>query len=441
MIAFPMKTPLFLRAVPPGLFLCLFSLTVHAQSSSDGSIYSRFGLGERWTFNSSQLQGMGGGGTGLQTFQNLNLSNPASWSSQVLTRVAVGMRYEGLEASDASNQTSRLSSGVLNGVQISFPLKPNKLGVGIGFLPYSRVSYRVENAGQLTPDPALEDTSSYLLKYKGNGGLQRIVGGMGYKFNRNLSLGVNADFIFGIIEESQRTTFFNSAFQESNLRNATRLSGITATIGALGWFPNILDAEDALSVGVSFTLPTTLTGTRVETLGEAESADTLGGELSGNTHLPMNLGVGVAYTRGSKWTILADARFEPWSRFDSDYTFPGFTPGHSSTFEDRVRLSAGFEFLPAGGNLLASYIKRVAYRFGFYYDTSYTRPVRDVTIRTYAVTGGLSLPTLVPGTRLDINLEVGTRGTTDNGLVRDMFYRVGATLNFGELWFSKRKLG
>lgn len=412
------------------------------QSTSDGSIYTRFGIGQRWTFNSSQLQGMGGGGTGLQTFQNLNLSNPAAWSSQVLTRVGVGMLYEGLEARDAATQDkSRLSSGALNGVQISFPLKANRLGVGIGFLPYSRVSYRVDETGLLAPSAATADTSSYLLTYKGNGGLNRLSGGLGYKFNRNFSFGASADFIFGIIEQNQRTTFFNGDFQESNLRNATRLSGVTATVGALGWFPNVFNEEDALSVGVSFTFPTSLGGTRVETLGDAETADTLGGEQSGTTHLPLHLGVGLAYTRGSRWTFVADARYEPWSRFDSDYPFPGFTPGQPTPFDDRIRLSAGVELLPAGRNLLASYIKRVAYRFGFYYDTSYIRPVQGVNIRTVAVTGGLSLPTLVPGTRIDINLEVGTRGTTSNGLVRDMFYRVGATINFGELWFSKRKLG
>jgi len=57
-----------------------------------------------------------------------------------------------------------------------------------------------------------------------------------------------------------------------------------------------------------------------------------------------------------------------------------------------------------------------------------------------AVTGGLSLPSLFPGTHLDLNVEVGTRGTTDQDLVRDLFYGVSATLSIGERWFVRRKL-
>ncbi len=67
-------------------------------------------------------------------------------------------------------------------------------------------------------------------------------------------------------------------------------------------------------------------------------------------------------------------------------------------------------------------------------------PVEGIDINTLALTGGLSLPAFTPGTRLDINVEVGTRGTTDQNLVRDVFYGVSATLNIGERWFVKRKL-
>jgi hypothetical protein len=58
----------------------------------------------------------------------------------------------------------------------------------------------------------------------------------------------------------------------------------------------------------------------------------------------------------------------------------------------------------------------------------------------YAVTAGFSLPTSLSGTRIDLNLEAGTRGTTDGTLVRDNFYRVALHVNFGERWFQERRL-
>lgn len=108
--------------------------------------------------------------------------------------------------------------------------------------------------------------------------------------------------------------------------------------------------------------------------------------------------------------------------------------------QDRVRFSGGFEVLPAGRDQLAPFLSRTAYRLGGYMDRSYVDPIADANLVTYAITGGVSLPALFSGTRLDINMEVGTRGTTETGLVRDVFYRLSASVNIGERWFEQRRL-
>ena len=133
---------------------------------------------------------------------------------------------------------------------------------------------------------------------------------------------------------------------------------------------------------------------------------------------------------------MADALYEPWSGFSSSLSFPGFQPGGANLFQDRLRVSGGVELLPAGNDQLEPYLRRTAYRLGFYYDQAYVTPTAGTSITSMAATGGLSLPSVFPGTRLDLGIEVGTRGTTDQGLVRDMFYGVSATLNIGERWFE-----
>ena len=87
------------------------------------------------------------------------------------------------------------------------------------------------------------------------------------------------------------------------------------------------------------------------------------------------------------------------------------------------------------------YIQRTAYRLGFYLDNSYISPVVGESITTQAVTAGVSLPTLFGGTRLDLNIHVGRRGSASGILVKDRFVTVSATLNVGERWFLKRRLG
>ena len=104
-------------------------------------------------------------------------------------------------------------------------------------------------------------------------------------------------------------------------------------------------------------------------------------------------------------------------------------------------MSAGLEVVPGGSDLFAGYFERVAYRIGFFYDQGYIKPDGVSDINSYGVTTGLSLPLGVPGTRVDIISEVGRRGTTGNGLVRDTFFKFGLNLNIGERWFVKRKLG
>ena len=420
----------------------LLALPLSAQNTSDGSIYSRYGLGELRSFTSAQLQGMGGGGTALRSYTNLNFSNPATWADQLLTRVSAGMLYENLEASDASNQTSRLVSGSFQGLHFGFPILSNKLGFAFGMIPYSGLSYRVELDGSLEPTDAGLDSTDYVVNFKGNGGLQQIVGGFGYRVNRYLSVGANLNFLFGIVEENRITSFESTAYRESNLTNSTRFSGLTATFGLNARLPKLAREDDFLAIGATLTLPANLNGTRVRTIDtNAEVADTLGGEIDGFADLPLSLGLGVAYHPSARWSMLVDFRYEPWTQFDSDFDFPGFTPNGPNSLDDRIRISGGIEFLPAGRDLLAPYFQRVFYRLGAYYDQSYITPDAAVNLRTIGVTGGVSLPTLIPSTRLELNFEYGRRGTTDRGLVRDQFFKVGANINFGERWFAKRKLG
>jgi len=106
-----------------------------------------------------------------------------------------------------------------------------------------------------------------------------------------------------------------------------------------------------------------------------------------------------------------------------------------------MRYSIGVELVPAGSSLQSSYLSRTAYRVGFYRDQLYASPVAGRDVVVIAVTGGLGLPTLFFGTRIDLSFEVGTRGSTDHNLIKDRFIGVSATLNIGERWFVKRKLG
>ena len=434
------------RMVALAALVALFAAPVHAQSSGDGTIYSRFGVGELYSFSSSQVQGMGGGGAALRSLNYTGFTNPALWSDQVLTRASIGANLRNISATNASGASSQLSSGALQAIQFSFPLYTRKLGVGLAFKPFSRSNYRVVRRSE-TPivfGSVPGDTSDYQINYEGRGGLQQIVGGLGYRINDALSVGASVDVIFGIIEEGRRTSFDNPNFVETNSTDATRLSGVTGSFGAVLTLADVFAGDDALSLGGSFTLPTTLSGTRVRTISEGLDRDTLGTGVDGSVDIPWRAQLGLTYKPDERWTIVMNGRYEPWSELSSTFDATGgpgsFPVGGSDVLTDRVRLSAGTEFLPAGTDMLESYTARMAYRLGAYYEKSYAQPVAGTNINVYAVTGGVSLPTMLSGTRVDLNLEIGTRGTTDQNLVRDLFYGLSLNINVGERWFRERKL-
>ncbi|MCY3629947.1 MAG: hypothetical protein OXG94_08050 [Bacteroidetes bacterium] len=406
---------------------------VHGQGRDDGSFYSRYGIGELNSFASSQAHALGDAGVALFSYDYMNFSNPATWSRQTLVRVAVGAEFDQLRAQDAAGRSEQFMRGNFNTLQIGVPLVNTKLGLGFSYEPYSRIHYKVSSDGTLQRPPS-EDLL-YRINHEGSGGLHLARIGMGLQLTSWASIGASADFLFGITEEIRRTTFGDVNLLETNVTSSTRMTGITSSLG----IAVSLDGENhEFVLAASGRLPVTLDGTRTLTLGESLNLDTLGTASSGDIKLPYRLSGGVSFRYQNRWLVSAEVRHEPWSTASTALPFAGYESDH---LRDRTRYSGGVELVPAGTSMQATYLRRIAYRLGFYRDNLYVSPVagRDITVS--AITGGFGLPTLFLGSRLDISFEIGSRGSTNFNLIRDRFIGVSATLNIGERWFVKRRLG
>jgi hypothetical protein len=449
-----------IRSTRLGAFACSLLLVMvgliassapaHAQSSGQGSIYSRYGLGTLRGAGSSQAQALGGGGFALRSLNYVGFSNPALWSDQVLARVSGSAEYRTVQTTSASGAETQVAGGTFDALRLSFPVLSERLGIGFAFQPFSRANYRVQRSGALPPNTVRDTTTGYTVTFEGRGGLQRITGGAGYRVNEWLSVGARVDYLFGIIENGRRTSFADPAFDGTNLTEATRLRGVTGTIGVHFALADVLSDDDALSIGGAVTLPTTLQGTRTRTLDESLDRDTLRvfngqPQQDGSVRLPLRSRFGIAYQPDERWTFVADGRYEPWTHART--TFNAVDGGPSAfplfgnrSFADRVRASVGAEVLPAGEESVASFPARVIYRLGGYYEQSYATPTPSRSIESYGVTAGLSFPTGAFGTRVDLTIDAGVRGTQQRSLVRDLFLTTTLTLNVGERWFQERKL-
>jgi len=435
----------FARPLLIGLLLMLGSLLpAWGQSAGDGSIYSRFGIGELQPFSSSQAKALGGNGVALRSLNYTNFSNPALWSDQVLTRAALGARFQTIESTGGPESDSRLTAGTFDGVQFSFPLLRQKLGVAFGFAPVSRSNFRSRVQRTTSSSPFDEDLD-YQVEFLGRGGLQKITGGMGYRFNEAVSVGASLDYIFGTIESQRRTSFPGANLQETVVTDGVRLTTLTATVGSHLTLGDLLRPDDNFMVGAAVTLPTNLSGERTRTVGESLDRDTVQTASGGMLDMPWTANVGVAYVPSSALTFTLDGSYAPWSQAESSLTPDGTIPftfptGGTETLTNRWTMSSGVEWRPAGDDSFQGFLARTAYRLGVSYEQLYVSPNGETTLNAVEARLGISLPTSISGTRIDLMGNVGRQGTTSQGLVQDTYYGVSARVSIGERWFQERRL-
>ena len=403
-----------------------------------GSIYSRYGLGERTDFGSSQAEMLGGAQVGLRSTLYNGLANPALWADQQVTTFSAAVGLQGVRSTDASGaDASRATSGDVAGIQLGVPILAGRLGLTLAYRPYSRVNYRTAVPGTLVTE---DDTTAFALNQEGSGGLQRISGGLGLRLGPAVQVGASADVLFGTVEYLQRTSFAEAGFAETRQAEATRLRGVSGTVGATASLRSIAAADDAVTLGLAVTLPTRLRGTRTRTLGESLDRDTLATETGGRATLPLLARGGLAYRSGGRYTLAVDALYEPWSQFESDLAVGGFDESAGlNELRDRLRVGGGVEVVPAGRSRNASVFAQTAFRIGAYTERGLYAP-SGAGVSTVALTGGVSIPNRVSGARFDLGFEVGMRGSVENSLVRDVFARGSLTLNFGERWFIRRRI-
>ena len=426
----------------------LAALPAAAQSTENyGSVYSGFGLGQRADAPTSQGQMLGGASTALGG-QFATTETPALLADLGLTAFAVNLQVQGVRGISGEDQ-SELIAGTLGGLRLGFPIRAGRLGLGLSYIPYSRVQYEVFNEGRIDLDDDPTTTTPYRVQYEGGGGLQTVSLGLGARLSPALQVGAAVDVRFGTIERRTRTRYPDnlSEFVEVLSTNDTQLAGATGTLGAAFSTPRLLGEGDDFRLAASLTLPTKLWGDRTRVVGFGLDRDTLS-TADVEATLPLTGRLGASYRPAPGVLVALDGLYEPWSSFEASFDLPGYSvfstrEQPTTALRDRYRLGGGVEIVPVVGRR-AGYFARTAYRLGGYAERSLVSSY-GTGINTYALTGGVSLPALVPTARFDIGGEIGVRGvdglSADGraSLVRDLFFKATATINFGERWFVRRQ--
>lgn len=414
------------------LFLpLLFVLSSSLAQTSTVSPYSRFGPGDMLFSGFAWQRAMGSTGVAAAPFGKFNYLNPASYAGDTLMDFEFGLFAERLTKSqnglEAINTNARLDYFTL-----AVPLLKNRLGLAIGFLPYSGTGYEVSTSS------VLDSINSMSTTYSGTGGYNRYFLSAGLRLLPSLTIGLNAGYLYGTADQTRAVEFTADEYFDTRLRETTILGDFTFEAGLLWKVP--LKSANKLNLGATFSLPSEIDAER-STLWENYKKNNFGVAVvkdtilyreaeAGSTSFPLQIGFGAMFSKAEKLIVQADFRFQQWSRYSS------FGEG-SSSLKDSWRAAVGAQYQIDSKS--PTYLKRIQYRAGVFHGETFLL-IKNRSLAESGLTFGFGLPMRKAfQSQISFGIELGQRGTLENDLVRERYQRVVVGLSFNEFWFQKRR--
>lgn len=412
-------------------FAFLLSMASQGQKQQ-ASPYSFFGIGNNFANKTVQENSMGGVGTALSIPGNLNFSNPAALSGLYITTYSLGFvnTSNTITGENSSQKNSIFSVSYLG---MGIPLG-NKGGLSVGLRSRSGVGYTL----------FAEDTANNLIKsqvYDGSGGASSIYLAGGYKVFKGLSIGVEAAFVFGLIDHVVTESQEDVTYDTQETSNAS-LSGLETKLGL--FYTTMLSRTKNLNIGLSITNQSTINITETSVLQNGffsndlnivnQSLSTL--TTNGAAITPRSITGALAYGKRSVWQTSVEYSFHKPQYFTGE-SLSNNTEG--VTYVDYSRISFGGYYIPKF-NSLTSYFKRVVYRYGFKYENTGMQ-FADVPIEDIGMSFGLGLPLGKGLTHLNVGCEYGILGKVTETLVEERYFKVRVSMSLGDnKWFKKRRI-
>ncbi len=387
--------------------------------AGEGSVYSRYGIGEIHLGSRGKNSAMGSVGVGMFGETFINFANPAGLSSISRTLVTAGYQYRNYNSEDASG-TSVIGTGNISEFGLAIPIySPKKIVLSLGVLPYSTVGYQQEATETVSGNTVIQ-------QFEGRGGLNSAQLSLSYSATSEIAIGITAHYLFGAIYADRTIHFSSSEFFGGSYNQTLSLGGFGLTLGGL--YARIDEAlgiatDGNVNLGAAFFSGSSLDFDDEILRNFSSNQDTVA--VNDKTiNLPFGFSVGLSYSH-SKVTYATDIDFQNWD----SYKVNGISP---TEVQNSLRVGAGVEFLPSD-NFVDSFWDRVSYRLGGYYRVTNIK-VNGTSIDEMFASGGLGFP-LSFDSRLNVGLEYGIRGTTSSSLIKDTIIRFTVSLTASELMF------
>jgi hypothetical protein len=442
--------------VPVAILLIFFSPS-YAQ---DNSPYSRYGLGDVISNQHMISRSMGGINAGYADFQSVNFTNPATYGNlsyfsnyryartglrSTIFDIGTEIDVRNLKNTNPVDRFS-ITNLTVSYLQLGIPIKIKKanrngffFGTGFGLKPVTKINYKIYSPRRI---PGVDSLGTL---YEGIGGMNEASIGFGMRY-RQLSVGINAGYRFGIRDYSTKLIFLNDSvkYTSSNSASKTTYNGFVLTGGLqyefnlrnfsrlrVGAYGNLSQNLKANQKTVRETIITDLNGNVYRSDSVFENSS------SGTIVYPSAYTLGFTYQDSAgRWLVGADYSRSNWS----EYRYFGQPDKVANNWHVR----AGAEYYPARLNTpFKKYFSFVRYRAGVYYGTDY---INFGTPRPeYGITLGAGFPLKLrrnfyetQTSYLNTAIEIGKRGSKSETLYEN-FVRIGIGLSLSDIWFNRFK--
>lgn len=400
------------------------AVAANAQSSTN-SPYTRYGLGELSDQAFAHNAAMGGIGYALRSSEQINVMNPASYSAvdslSFMFDIGMGLKSSNYQENGYKTNAKNASFDYL---AMQFRLHP-RVGFAVGFTPYSNVGYKFSR----TSDIENSDDVTLTNTFYGNGGLQQIFGGIGFKILDNLSIGANVGYLYGEIDYQTLATLSNGGDQTTTYNNIS-INSYIANFGLQ--YTQKLSKTDKVTLGLVYGLGHDLKST--ETKGIQVTDGSSYSELTEETikdsyGTPSTFGAGLTWQHKQNLTVGADYTLQQFEnvKYDNSTDF----------YKNRTRIGAGIEYMPSlyGRN----YLSRIRYRAGAYYSSSYMKLPEYDGPKEWGVSAGFGLPLHLfqRNTVLSITGQYVRVLPSVKGMLSENRFVLKLGLTFNEHWFMK----
>lgn len=427
------------------VFIATITFQTYAQQRGTASPYSFYGIGSLKFKGTVENRSMGGLSIYTDSI-HVNLRNPASNASENLAafnnesrpvKFSVGGSYAstGLKTATSKDNSAATSFDYL---ALSFPV--GKFGVGIGLIPYTAVGYKMES---------VNSNGDITNRFDGQGGLNKVYFGFGYLIKKGLSVGIDANYNFGNIQNSAMAFLTDDdgvpLLIQSRENNRSNLTGLNLNLG-LSYKAMITDKLE-LVTGLTYTPKSNLTSNNERSLSTITFSST-GIPIVNNTVeydleaiglkqtdlvLPSKFSIGLGVGEARKWFVGAEFLTQNTSKFSNDL----YANSNATKFENSYTYALGGFFIP-DYNSYSSYLKRAVYRAGVHFEKTGLN-INNESINEFGISFGMGVPVGNLFSNANIGVEIGKRGTTNNNLIQENFLNLQLSLSLNDRWFEKRK--